>query len=109
MGRSKSFNTTRTSADRRSIPRLMRSKSGSKVVQGKAQRTSMTLEKRTTYQGRGKKSVLNEGSSVLDLKGENYFSCAVGRTCSNARYLLNSSDEVVVFLKELAAASSSSL
>lgn len=43
-----------------------------------------------------------EGSSVLDLKGENYFSCAVGRKRSNARFLLNSSDEVVCFLKELA-------
>ncbi|KAG6523111.1 hypothetical protein ZIOFF_012964 [Zingiber officinale] len=45
-----------------------------------------------------------EGSSVLDLKGDNYFSCAVGRKCSNARYLLNSSDEVVAFLKKLAEA-----
>uniref|UniRef100_A0A0E0DTY9 alpha,alpha-trehalose-phosphate synthase (UDP-forming) n=1 Tax=Oryza meridionalis TaxID=40149 RepID=A0A0E0DTY9_9ORYZ len=45
-----------------------------------------------------------EGSSVLDLKGENYFSCAVGRKRSNARYLLNSSEEVVSFLKEMADA-----
>ncbi|KAF0925187.1 hypothetical protein E2562_015603 [Oryza meyeriana var. granulata] len=45
-----------------------------------------------------------EGSSVLDLKGENYFSCAVGRKRSNARYLLNSSEEVVSFLKEMAEA-----
>ncbi|KAG1367789.1 hypothetical protein COCNU_14G002570 [Cocos nucifera] len=45
-----------------------------------------------------------EGSSVLDLKGDNYFSCAVGRKRSNARYLLNSSDDVVSFLKELADA-----
>ncbi|KAJ8458618.1 hypothetical protein OPV22_031544 [Ensete ventricosum] len=43
-----------------------------------------------------------EGSSVLDLKGDNYFSCAVGRKRSNARYLLNSSDDVVFFLGELA-------
>lgn len=47
-----------------------------------------------------------EGSSVLDLKGDNYFSCAVGRKRSNARYLLNSSDEVVAFLKKLAEAAS---
>ncbi|XP_020266273.1 alpha,alpha-trehalose-phosphate synthase [UDP-forming] 1 [Asparagus officinalis] len=46
----------------------------------------------------------HEGSSVLDLKGDNYFSCAVGRKRSNARYLLNSSDDVVMFLKELAEA-----
>ncbi|XP_074570010.1 alpha,alpha-trehalose-phosphate synthase [UDP-forming] 1-like [Curcuma longa] len=47
-----------------------------------------------------------EGSSVLDLKGDNYFSCAVGRKRSNARYLLNTSDEVVTFLTNLAAAAS---
>ncbi|GFQ06413.1 alpha alpha-trehalose-phosphate synthase [UDP-forming] 1 [Phtheirospermum japonicum] len=43
--------------------------------------------------------------NVLDLKRENYFSCAVGRTCTSARYLINSSDEVVNFLKGLAAES----
>ncbi|GLJ53773.1 hypothetical protein SUGI_1147650 [Cryptomeria japonica] len=42
-----------------------------------------------------------DGSSVLDLKGENYFSCAVGRKRSNARYSLTSSEEVVAFLKAL--------
>ena len=30
--------------------------------------------------------ICQEGSSVLDLNGENYFSCAVGRKCSSARY-----------------------
>nr|ADD71944.1 trehalose-6-phosphate synthase [Selaginella pulvinata] len=49
-----------------------------------------------------------EGSSVLDLKGENYFSCAVGTMKrSLARYCLNSSDEVLTFLSSLAAASES--
>ncbi|KAL7089222.1 hypothetical protein ACP275_13G175700 [Erythranthe tilingii] len=48
------------------------------------------------------KMTVHEGSSVLDLKGENYFSCAVGRKRSNARYLLGSSAEVVSLLKELA-------
>lgn len=43
-----------------------------------------------------------EGSSVLDLNKENYFSCAVNRKRSSARFLLNSSDDVVSFLKELA-------
>ncbi|KAK7272608.1 hypothetical protein RJT34_29319 [Clitoria ternatea] len=43
--------------------------------------------------------------NVLDLKKENYFSCAVGRTQTNARYTLGSSDDVVAFLKELADAS----
>ncbi|KAK3119874.1 hypothetical protein QOZ80_9AG0676870 [Eleusine coracana subsp. coracana] len=45
-----------------------------------------------------------EGLSVLDLKGKNYFSCAVGRKQSNARFLLNSTEEVVSVLKELATA-----
>lgn len=43
-----------------------------------------------------------DGSSVLDLKGDNYFSCAVGRKRSNARYSLASSEEVIAFLNALA-------
>jgi len=39
--------------------------------------------------------------NVLDLKKENYFSCAVGRTQTNARYTLASPYEFVAFLKEL--------
>ncbi|XP_047333615.1 alpha,alpha-trehalose-phosphate synthase [UDP-forming] 1-like [Impatiens glandulifera] len=46
--------------------------------------------------------------NVLDLKGENYFSCAVGRNRTNARYLLGTSDDVVSFLEELARAVGSS-
>ncbi|KAI5440394.1 alpha,alpha-trehalose-phosphate synthase [UDP-forming] 1 isoform X2 [Lathyrus oleraceus] len=42
--------------------------------------------------------------NVLDLKKENYFSCAVGRTQTNARFTLPSSDEVAEFLKKLANA-----
>lgn len=48
------------------------------------------------------KMTMHEGSSVLDLKSENYFSCAVGRKRSNARFLLGSSVEVVSLLKDLA-------
>ncbi|KAM0013287.1 putative alpha,alpha-trehalose-phosphate synthase (UDP-forming) [Helianthus debilis subsp. tardiflorus] len=40
--------------------------------------------------------------SMLDLQGDNYL-CAVGRQQSNAKYLLNSSAEVVALLKKLAA------
>ncbi|KAL2245511.1 alpha,alpha-trehalose-phosphate synthase [UDP-forming] 1 [Sesamum indicum] len=43
--------------------------------------------------------------NVLELKKENYFSCTVGRTRTSARYLLNSSDDVVAFLTAMAAAS----
>lgn len=46
--------------------------------------------------------------NVLDLKKENYFSVAVGRKRTNARYLLNSSDDVVSFLKLLAETACSS-
>lgn len=42
--------------------------------------------------------------NVLDLKGDNYFSCAVGRTRTNARYLLPTSDDVVSFLRDLSRA-----
>ncbi|XP_024993063.1 alpha,alpha-trehalose-phosphate synthase [UDP-forming] 1-like [Cynara cardunculus var. scolymus] len=45
----------------------------------------------------------NKGSSVLDLQGDNYFSCAVGRKQSTARYSLGSSTDVVALLKKLAA------
>lgn len=48
------------------------------------------------------KMSLHEGSSVLDLKGDNYFSCAVARKRSNARYLLGSIDDVVTLIKKLA-------
>ncbi|KAL2622411.1 hypothetical protein R1flu_002616 [Riccia fluitans] len=41
-------------------------------------------------------------SSVLDLKAENYFSCAVGRKRSAARYSLPCSEDVVAFLKAIA-------
>lgn len=46
--------------------------------------------------------------SVLDLNKEDYFSCAVGRTRTSARYMLGSSDDVASFLKRLAEAAASS-
>ncbi|CAJ2656956.1 unnamed protein product [Trifolium pratense] len=46
----------------------------------------------------------NTSWNVLDLKKENYFSCAVGRNRTNARYTLASPDHVVEFLMELADA-----
>ncbi|XP_051152224.1 alpha,alpha-trehalose-phosphate synthase [UDP-forming] 1-like isoform X2 [Andrographis paniculata] len=50
------------------------------------------------------KSTEKPSLKVLDLKAENYFSCTVGRTCTKARYMLNSSDDVAHLLKEMAAA-----
>ncbi|KAL7087471.1 hypothetical protein ACP275_13G070000 [Erythranthe tilingii] len=58
--------------------------------------------------GSGRRSTQEETAwSVLDLKTENYFSCAVARTRTRARYLLNSSEDVVSFIKEIAAAGAS--
>ncbi|KNA06421.1 hypothetical protein SOVF_181250 isoform B [Spinacia oleracea] len=50
--------------------------------------------------------VTYEGTTVLDLIGENYFSCAVGKKHSNARYVQGSSEDVVLLLKALAQVSS---
>ncbi|GFS40705.1 trehalose-6-phosphate synthase [Actinidia rufa] len=87
------------------------SKSSSKSPQSKAQRPLSSVEKKTNIHicGSGWRSSPEKISwNVLDLKGENYFSCAVGRTRTNARYKLGSSVEVVAFMKELAGASVSS-
>lgn len=46
--------------------------------------------------------------NVMNLAKENYFSCAVGRTRTRARYLLSSSDDVVALLKEMATPSEDS-
>lgn len=91
------------------MPKISASKSVSKSSRLKKQRSMSTLEKRAISHGgeivlqpimQDRKS-MREGSSVLDLKGDNYFSCAVGRKRSNARYLLGSADDVVTLLKEL--------
>ncbi|XP_022139989.1 alpha,alpha-trehalose-phosphate synthase [UDP-forming] 1-like [Momordica charantia] len=82
----------------------------------KKQRSLSVLERRANSHGSAvfwrpimqDRLSLHEGSSVLDLKGDNYFSCAVGRKRSNARYLLGSSDDVVKLVKELAECSASS-
>lgn len=93
-----------------SLPKISTGKSGSKGSRLKKQRSLSTLEKRANIGivnawrptlMRDRMS-LHEGSSVLDLKGDNYFSCAVGRKRSSARYLLKSSDNIVTLLKELA-------
>lgn len=82
----------------------------------KKQRSLSILERRASSHGSAvfwrpivqDRLSLHEGSSVLDLKGDNYFSCAVGRKRSNARYLLGSSDDVVTLVKELTECSSTS-
>ena len=92
--------------------KLSSGKSGPKASPNKPHRPLSTLEKRINNHGNGTSRQPNrldsmsvhEGSSVLDLRGDNYFSCAVGRKRSNARYLLGSSTDVVTLLKELAEA-----
>lgn len=86
------------------------SKSGSKATYYKKQRSMSNIERRdlertssdpwrTTTRDR---TSLHEGSSVLDLKGDNYFSCAVARKRSSARYLLKTSHDIVNLLSDLA-------
>ncbi|XP_045821718.1 alpha,alpha-trehalose-phosphate synthase [UDP-forming] 1-like [Trifolium pratense] len=98
-----------------SLPRFSSSKSGSKASHYKKQRSLSNLERRAIERttsdpwrppGRDRMS-LYEGSSVLDLKGDNYFSCAVSRKRSSARYLLKTSHDIVNLLSDLADRSSS--
>ncbi|KAF5948679.1 hypothetical protein HYC85_014636 [Camellia sinensis] len=91
--------------------KLPASKSGSKSSHSKTQRPLPNVDKKTNNHncGSGRRSSAEKISwNVLDLKGENYFSCAVGRKRTNARYVLGSSDDVVSFLELLAGASVSS-
>uniref|UniRef100_A0A0A0M063 alpha,alpha-trehalose-phosphate synthase (UDP-forming) n=1 Tax=Cucumis sativus TaxID=3659 RepID=A0A0A0M063_CUCSA len=91
--------------------------SPSRSARLKKQRSLTILEKRANTHGSAvfwrpvvqDRLSLHEGSSVLDLKGDDYFSCAVGRKRSNARYLLGSSDDVVTLVKELSECSVSNL
>jgi len=94
--------------ERRPPMKLPASRSGPKSSQGKAQRALINPEKGTPNHSCGnprRSSAEKTSWNVLDLKGDNYFSCAVGRTRTNARYLLGSSDDVVSFLRRLANAS----
>lgn len=122
VSRTKAAEAIKTSSsDKWSTPKQSAGKSGCKASQEWTQKHSAGAEKKSA--GSEKKAAAtghsndlgwrspqeniawHEGSSVLDLKGDNYFSCAVGRTLSTARYLLGSSEDVVTFLRELAAAS----
>lgn len=91
-------------AERRSVPKFPSSRTNSKPSQNRNKPVSNSEKK--TPNGR-RPSPENVSWNVLDLKKENYFSCAVGRTRTNARYLLNTPDDVVAFLRELSEASSS--
>jgi len=94
--------------EKRTAPKPNAGKSGSKGVRNKV--FPLSPEKGPQSRSNSSKDWRmqdetigwHEGSSVLDLKGENYFSCAVGRKRSNARYSLASTEEVVTFIKSMA-------
>lgn len=92
-----------------SVQKLTANRAGIKTAHYKKQRSLSNIEKREIDQSRPTyrdKISQHEGSSVLDLKGDNYFSCVVGRKRSSARYLLKTSDDVVNLLSDLAKHSS---
>lgn len=105
-----------SSSNKPCLPKFSTSKSMAKTARLKKQLSMSTIEKRkmdlvieTPLQPRYRDRVsLNEGSSVLDLKGDNYFSCTVARKRSSARYFLKTSNHVVELLKKLADHASSS-
>ncbi|KAL3508805.1 hypothetical protein ACH5RR_028206 [Cinchona calisaya] len=85
--------------ERRSAPKFPASRNNSKSSQNKSQRP-------VSNSGGGRRSSSESASwNVLDLKKENYFSCSVGRTRTDARYVLSTSSDVVAFLEELAETS----
>lgn len=94
--------------EKRTAPKPNAGKSGSKGVRNKV--FPLSPEKGPQSRSNSSKDWRmqdetigwHEGSSVLDLKGENYFSCAVGRKRSNARYSLASTEEVVTYIKSMA-------
>ena len=110
--RNKPTDGPRLPAERRAALKLPASKSVAKSSQTKTQRPFPAPDRRTSNNKNSCGSLRRPSPekiswSVLDLKGDNYFSCAVGRARTSARYLLSSSDDVVSFLNILANASSS--
>lgn len=91
--------------ERRASLKLPASRGGSKSSsQSKTQRPEKKPAHHNNCGNARRPSPEKISWNVLDLKGENYFSCAVGRTRTSARYLLGSSDDVISFLKKLADA-----
>ncbi|KAL3596633.1 hypothetical protein D5086_008270 [Populus alba] len=106
LARTRSLDPARTS-----ISMIPDSTNQVKAHQLRKQRSLSTLE-RSSYRSAAWRPIVHdsmslpEGSSVLDLKAENFFSCTVSRKQSDARYLLQSSDDVVTLLKDLAESKS---
>ncbi|KAJ0101410.1 hypothetical protein Patl1_04950 [Pistacia atlantica] len=105
ISRTKPTDGLKLPGERRPSLKLPASRSGSKLSQGKTQRPTPNPERKIPTQncaGARRPTPEKMSWNVLDLNKENYFSCAVGRTRTNARFLLQSSDEVISFLKKLA-------
>ncbi|XP_060191032.1 alpha,alpha-trehalose-phosphate synthase [UDP-forming] 1 [Lycium barbarum] len=105
MPRSKVSDAPKVPGERRSVPKLPSSRTSSKSSQSRNRPVSNSEKKTSNHNDGRRPSPENVSWNVLDLKKENYFSCAVGRTRTNARYLLSTPDDVVAFLRELAEAS----
>ncbi|XP_044510790.1 alpha,alpha-trehalose-phosphate synthase [UDP-forming] 1-like [Mangifera indica] len=106
ISRTKPIDGLKLPGERRQPLKLPASRSGSKLSQGKTQRSTPNHDRKIPTQncaGARRPTPENMSWNVLDLKKDNYFSCAVGRLRTNARFLLQSSDEVVAFLKRLAS------
>ncbi|XP_019193703.1 PREDICTED: alpha,alpha-trehalose-phosphate synthase [UDP-forming] 1 isoform X1 [Ipomoea nil] len=109
--RSKITDASKVAGDRRPTAKLSSSRSNSKSSSQSRSKPVPNLEKKTPNHtsGGGRRSTAENASwNVLDLKKENYFSCAVGRNRTNARYVMPTSDDVVAFLRQLAESSTSS-
>ncbi|XP_050216876.1 alpha,alpha-trehalose-phosphate synthase [UDP-forming] 1-like [Mercurialis annua] len=107
VAKTKQSDGSKSPGERRPL-NLPGSKSASKPSQSKMPRSSSNPDKRNANHslGSGRRQSQEKISwNVLDLKGDNYFSCAVGRTRTSARYLLQSPDDVVSFLRKLGNAS----
>ncbi|KAH9619733.1 hypothetical protein KSS87_019614 [Heliosperma pusillum] len=106
--RSKSADLSKLPGDRRPPLKLPSGRGGSKSLSSKSPQQRFSEKKPANQNGGATRKQSSEKTSwsVLDLNKENYFSCAVGRTRTSARYMLGSPDDVVSFLKRMAEASS---
>ncbi|XP_073159454.1 alpha,alpha-trehalose-phosphate synthase [UDP-forming] 1 [Henckelia pumila] len=100
LPRTKLTDTMKPAVEKRPSPKLTAGRSSSKSPSN-TQLNGSSSEKKLNGSSR-RASPENTSWNVLDLKKENYFSCAVGRHRTNARYLLSNPDDVVAFLKAMA-------
>lgn len=108
LARIKASDNFKLPCERKSSSKTAANKNGPKPSHSRPQRSLANHDKKTANHNSGtpqRPQPEKISWNVLDLKVENYFSCAVGRPRTSARYLLGSSDDVVSFLKQLANSS----